>query len=644
MGRLPTAEEHQPESATRFCNVAIPHTRLAELTYEFDSGLLPSLAPGSCVQVPLRGKKVKGLVLGLPDRSPVAKTLAVEKLVETALVPEQLLRLLRWLGSYYFGRMGEVLGLALPRGICGYGIRRRMTAPGRDRSGPPPAAVSDLPPPAFAFGPSFAVYVHAESSCDDAVADFIAQGLGRGSVILLMPESEIDDWAGRLRSRFSTEPVVYGGDQKASERKRRFWELRSTEHRLVLGVRSAALAPVADLAGIIVLAEHEQVFKEERHPRFNARDVAIARARLAGCPVLLCDATPSAETWLNLRRGLYQAARSTPDAGTPSLVAAGRLPDTIVVDMRKHEDELLAPVLVNELREAYAAGDSAVLYINRRGLSRYVACRDCGSPLACPNCAVSFVLFAGGELRCPYCGKTGPAPDACPGCGSHDFRFRVPGVDLAAQEVSRLVPGVRVAAITNGPGHPETPGTGTFVVGTRALLSLSWPERVRVVAALAVDADLCLPDFRARERTFQVLSAFARRSGERRAMLVLQTRRPDDPAVQCVVTGDVAGLLDGELKSREELGFPPYRRLALVELSARDRADAERRAEWLCRKLARAPGVEALGPVPVRGRADRVQVMVKMARNLRLDRLLTLTELEANGVKVRVDVDPLETL
>jgi primosomal protein N' (replication factor Y) len=634
-------------STKRYCNIAVPHTRLHELTYEFEPGLFPELAPGACVQVRLRGKKAKGLVVQVLARSPVPRTLPVEKLIEPRLVDEQLLHLLRWVGAYYFGRMGEVLGLALPRGICGYGLRRPKPAPvveTRPKSFVPRPAVSDLHPSSLVFPPSFSVCVHTDSGPrEDIVAAFVAERLEHGTVVVLMPESETGVWAGALRSRFGIEPTLYHGDQKVSERKRVWRELRSAERRLVLGVRSAVFAPVPDLAGMVVLDEHDKVFKEERHPRFNARDVAIARARLADCPVLLCDPTPSAETWLNLRSGQYQAVQSTPVAtrSTPSVPFG--LPDTIVVDMRKHRDEVLAPVLVNELREASAAGESAALYINRRGLSRYVVCRDCGSPLTCPDCAVSLVLFSGGDLRCRYCGRTGTAPETCPACGSHDFRFKAPGIEMAAREVNRMLPGAKVVTVLTESGRQAATEPGSVIVGTRALFGVPWPERVRVVAALSVDDDLCLPDFRARERTFQVLSGLSRRAAAQGATLVLQTRRPDDPALQCVASGDMARFLDQELKLREELEFPPYRRLALIELSARSESQAAKHGEWLCRKLGRVQGVEAMGPVSVRGRASTVQVLVKVARNLRLDRLVTLKQVESEGVRAKVDVDPLET-
>jgi primosomal protein N' (replication factor Y) len=541
--------------------------------------------------------------------------------------------------------MGEVLGLALPRGVCGYGLRRGAKDEGRRFNGRQSVVVSDLRPSAYVFPPSFSVYVRTGSdSREDAVTGFITQVLERGTVIVLMPESEISVWTDRLGKAFGIEPILYHGDQKVSERKRVWRELRTAERRLILGVRSAVFAPVPDLAGVVVLDEHDKVFKEERHPRINARDVAIARAKLTDCPVLLSDPTPSAETWLNLRTGQYRNVDSLSIVPGPSCVVARELPDTVVVDMRKHRDVVLAPVLVNELKEAGAAGESAVLYVNRRGLSRYVVCRDCGSPLSCPSCAVSFVLFSGGSLCCRYCGRTSVAPETCPACGSPNFRFRSPGFEMAAQEVARLLPDIKVVTIVTESVHETAIEPGTFIVGTRALLGAHWPERVRVIAVLSVDADLCLPDFRARERTFQVLSALSRRAAKHGATLVLQTRRPEDMAVQCASTGEVARFLDQELKLREELGFPPYRRLARVELSAVSESKAEKRGEWLTRRLGHVQGVEVLGPVPARGRATVAQVLIKLDRDVRLDRFVTLTQLEAVGVRAKVDVDPLDTV
>jgi primosomal protein N' (replication factor Y) len=254
------------------------------------------------------------------------------------------------------------------------------------------------------------------------------------------------------------------------------------------------------------------------------------------------------------------------------------------------------------------------------------------------------VLFSGGNLCCRYCGRTEAAPEACPACGSPDFRFRVPGIEMAAREVSRLLPDARVVTVVTESVQRHSPEPGSMLVGTRAILGAPWPEQVKVVAALSVDADLCLPDFRAREWTFQVLSAFSRRAAEHGATFVVQTRRPDDLAVQCASTGEVARFLDQELKLREELGFPPCRRLALVDLSGGSRSKAEKRGEWLSRRLGVVPGVEALGPVPAHGRADVVQVLIKLDRSVRLDRLVTLTQLEADGVRAKVDIDPLETV
>lgn len=631
-------------STKHYANIAVPHTRLHELTYEFEPDRLPELGPGACVQVRLRGKKVKGIVLATLAQSPVPRTLPVERLIEPRLIPEPLLHLLRWVNAYYFGRMGETLGLAVPRGLCGYGLRQTRQPPRADTG--PPVSASDLSPASTLYPPGFAVYVHNSlAQREQAVAHFVAAELKRGAVILLTPESDLSGWARMLADCLGAKPVLYHGRERAAQRKRTWRELRAGEHQLVIGVRAAVFAPVTDLAGIVVLDEHATVFKEERRPRYHARDVAIARAKLDDCAVLLSDPTPSTETWLNLRTGQYLPAPALPEAKGDRRKADGErpnLPDTVVVDMRKHKDEVLSPFLRNELRDIHATGAQAVLYINRRGVSRHVSCHDCGVPLLCPECAVSLVLLADARLVCRYCGLSSTAPDTCPACGSSNFRLKAPGVDLAAREVARLLPEAGVATVLSESARESPPESGSVVVGTRALFGTAWPKRVKLVAALSADADLCLPDFRAGERTFQALFRLSRIAASLGARLVVQTRRPNDPAVECAVAGDPARFLDQELKQREELGFPPYRRLALIQLKAANPAGAIQHAEQLCRTLSRARGVEALGPLLTPPRPVTAQVLVKLPRDLRLDRVLSPRQLDAPGVKSRVDIDPLE--
>lgn len=598
--------------AVRFCNVAIPHARLGELTYEFDPRLFPGLGPGDCVSVPLRGRHVAAVVVSLVARSPVRVTKRVESLVASRLLGTTLLGLSVWAGRYYFGRQGEMLGRVLPRGICSRRARSPAEPPDKDDVG---VEVRDAG-------------VSVASSDDVDIAGFVLEALGRGSVILLAPEPRLAEW----RASFGSRAIEYRASLGPAELRRVWRRLRSGCRQLVLGVRSAVFAPVADLAAMVVVDEQDKSFKEERHPRFNARDVAVVRCRMAGCQLLMVTRQPSVETWHNLRNGTYRR-RGSARFGYER-------PDGRVVDMRRHRDCVISPALGLGLCNAVAQGRSVVLYMNRRGLSRHVVCRDCGAPLSCDACAVSLTLTTRGETLCRYCGRRESAPEVCPACNGRDFQLRSPGVEMVVREVKRLLPGVEPVIVDAEAVPPESVAPAVLV-GTRTLLGLGWPSPLGVVAALSVDDDLCRPDFRAREQAFSVLSALARRAVDARARLYVQSWRTEDPAIVAALAGNVEGFLDAELSARQECGFPPHRRLALVDFVGHGQ-DTLAHAERIARRLARHRGVEVLGPVPIPGRGAPQRLMVKVTRQARLDRLVQPAEFEASGIRARVDIDPLD--
>ena len=645
-----------------FCNVAVPHTRLGELTYEYDAVALPGLAPGDCVRVPLRGKKVKALVLRLVAKSPVSRTLPVLDVVEPGLVGPELLSLLDAAGRYYFGRAGEMLGLGLPRGIGGdrpvpvdVGHDPTGVDAGRNVGG----GQSQVEPsdgscarsaesqgsetqsetvPAFLAEAASAgvrgVWVSCRSEGrEELVAGFAASRLKFGSVIVLVPEPALVGWQAALERLLGCAPVDYSSGLGPARRRQVWRELRAGRNQLVLGVRSAVFAPVTDLAGIVVVDEHDKHFKEERHPRFHARDTAVMRAHLAGCPVLLSDPLPSSDTWFNIKEGSYRLVEP-PERGEET--------DVRIVDMRKHRDKTLAPLVELELRQAAARGQGAVLYINRRGVSRYIACEDCGTALACPDCAVALALDSKGELSCACCGRRQNAPEACPACHSTHFTYRAPGLDAVVRAARKLVPPESVFAVEAESAVPETLPAAAVLAGTAALHGARWPERVGFVAALGIDSDLCRPDFRSREAAFQSLITLARRAAQAGAKLIIQTRRPEDAAVQFASADDVAGFLDAELPSRKELEFAPYRRVARLEFTGRSAALVQRHAENVASRLGRDKRVEALGPIPVRGRKATVQLLVKLVRPARLDQFITPEQLERPGVRAKTDIDPLQ--
>jgi primosomal protein N' (replication factor Y) len=571
----------------------------------------------------------------LLDESPVPRTISIEEIVEPGLVDAQLLRLLGWVRSYYFGRMGETISFALPAGVCGYGLRQPASAP---------PVVSDAlktgPEMTQLATPGYAVLTYWQSvGREDVLVRFVGQVLRRGSAIVLAPECDMKHWAGLLATRLEVEPVFFHGGQGFRERRQAWLELRAGTRKLVIGVRSAVFAPVPDLAGLVVMDEHETVFKEERRPAFHARDVAVYRARLARCPVLLCDPTPSAETWHNIKTAAYQELK--PDAMPTGQGRSASDGWRAVIDMRHHRGKVLAPLLQLELRRGLAQG-AAILYLNRRGLARQVACNDCGNALTCPDCSVPMALDSTAGLRCPYCGRTRPAPESCPFCRGSDFRFKTPGVELVARAVGKVAPDAVVTTVLTESTLPLERGLGHVYVGTRTLLGRDWPDRVSLVAVVSVDGDLCRCEFRAHERVFQTLSSLARRAASRNARFLVQTRRPDERAIQAALTNTASSFLDSELEARKAAQFPPYRRLALLTFSAATPDVAETQAGRVARLLQVRRSVVVLGPVRA-GRSGS-RLLVKLPRDLRLDKLLVREQVETSRVSARIDVDPLDVL
>ncbi|MEO0086433.1 MAG: hypothetical protein ABIK37_07375, partial [candidate division WOR-3 bacterium] len=432
-----------------YCDVVIPRTRLDELTYTCASAGQSDLGLGDCVWVTLRGRKRAGIVFGWRRRSPVAKTLPIIGVAERKSLTAEMVALVNWISSYYWGRKGEVLTHVLPGGRLTVAARKAQSEAGR-------ASVADVKsasglrssPPAIASG--FSVWVSLRTQFD-RIAAAVQAMRKRGSVILLAPESRLAEWQHSIAEEWGGDLVRLHGEQTDRERRERWDRTRRSRGLVIVGVRSAVLAPVGDLAGLVVVDEHRGDFKEERRPRFHARDVAVARGRLSGCPVVICDSTPSAETWLNLRSGAY---RWLDKPGQPP-----ERTNALTVDMRWHRGELLSPALDRGLRGVSVQGRSAVLYLNRRGVSRRVFCRDCGRTLECPGCGLPLLLTRKRSLECRWCGEAGVAPDKCPVCSGSCFEFRAPGVAAVAEAIRRMLPDSRVSEVVSGDSPEARPGT-----------------------------------------------------------------------------------------------------------------------------------------------------------------------------------------
>lgn len=449
------------------------------------------------------------------------------------------------------------------------------------------------------------------------------------SAIVLVPEISLTpQTVARFRAHFGDQVAVLHSGLSDGERYDAWRQLRSGARRIAIGARSAIFAPLPDLGAIIVDEEHEASYKQSDAPRYHARDVAIVRARQEGALCLLGSATPSLESWSNQAGGKFELLR-LPDRAT-----GGSLPPVGVVDLREPSPAAAtAPrkggtparpsvvgrtVLSRELTGAIQArldrGEQSILLLNRRGYSTFFQCRECGEVPVCADCSVSLTYHrATGRLLCHHCRYEEPVPDSCGRCESRALSRRGLGTEQVERVVTESFPGARVARMdvdttSRKWAHSEIlgrvgRGEVDILLGTQMIAKgLDYP-RVTLVGVVDADVGLHLPDFRASERTFQLLSQVAGRAG--RGTLggeaLIQTRMPVHYAIRTAREHDYEAFAERELAERAGPGYPPHSRLVNVIVTSRDPETAANAAEaaaaWVDRRLSATP-VELVGPAP----------------------------------------------
>ena len=455
--------------------------------------------------------------------------------------------------------------------------------------------------------------------------------LARGrSAIVLVPEISLTpQTVSRFRARFGDQVAVLHSGLSVGERYDQWRQLRAGEKRIAVGARSALFAPLPDLGAIVVDEEHDGSYKQSEAPRYHARDLAVVRAGMAGAACVLGSATPALESWSNVERGKFRLAP------LPERVGGGRLPAVRVVDLRElrrsaqetragggergSDGMILTPPLVAAVHERLRRGEQVILLLNRRGYASFVQCRECGDVRRCLHCSVSLTFHrVSGRLLCHHCRYEEPAPERCARCGSRDLSFKGLGTEQVERVVAETFPSARIARMdvdtTSGKwAHQEIlgrveRGEVDILMGTQMIAKgLDFP-RVTLVGVVNADVGIHLPDFRASERTFQLLSQVAGRAG--RSVLagevIVQTSLPDHYAIRAALAHDYAGFAALELAERRRPAYPPWVRLANVVLSSLEpeaaAASAQAAARWLDARIARAAGggeaVELVGPAP----------------------------------------------
>jgi primosomal protein N' (replication factor Y) len=505
------------------------------------------------------------------------------------------------------------------------------------------------------------VYLRAIATCLDQ---------GRGTLVLVPEIALTPQLVGRFRARFGDSLAVLHSGMSERSRYEMWRMLRESKVQVAIGARSALFAPVHALGLVIVDEEHDGSFKQEEGVRYHARDMALLRAHRAGATCVLGSATPSLESEALARGSKLQRLRLVRRAHATSV-----LPKVEIVDLRRTGpgpggNPLISVPLYRAIERTLAKSEQCILFLNRRGFAPSVLCEGCGTIVACPHCSVSLTMHrsGGASLRCHYCDFESAMSERCPKCACERLVLVGQGTERLEDALTNAFPkarvlrldrdvaaGVRSEAVLNKMRKREA----DILVGTQMVTKGHDLPDVTLVGVILADAALSLPDFRASERTFQLLVQVAGRAGraERAGLVVVQTRLPDHPVLLHAVRHDVNAFADHELDNRREANYPPYSRLVLVRLDStqapRVLAEAQRLAQ-IARTASGSQGgaVEVLGPSPaplerLRGRY-RFRILLRAAERPALRTVaravLAAIQHTERSVRVGIDVDPVQML
>ncbi|MCR4281758.1 MAG: primosomal protein N', partial [Bauldia sp.] len=491
----------------------------------------------------------------------------------------------------------------------------------------------------------------------EAVAEAIRHGR---QVLILVPEIALTaEFLERFTLRFGARPAEWHSDVAPRGRERVWRGVGDATTQVVVGARSALYLPFANLGLIVVDEEHDLAYKQEEGAVYNARDMAVVRAHLAGFPVVLSSATPSIESRVNADAGRYKRIVLS------DRYLAAALPTIGAIDLRKDQPErgrFLSPPLVAAVAEALAARQQALLFLNRRGYAPLTLCRTCGHRFQCPNCSTWLVEHRfRGVLLCHHCGHFEPRPRACPSCGDTESLTPVgPGIERLQEEVAGRFPEARTIALSSDlVGGVQrirqelisiAKGEVDIVIGTQLVAKGHNFPLLTLVGVVDADLGLAHGDLRAAERTFQLLSQVTGRAGRSggASRALLQTWAPDHPVIRAIVSGDREAFYEKEITERRAAQLPPFGRLASLIVSGLERGPTLAYAAAIRRAAPGDPAISVLGPAEaplavVRGR-HRYRLLVQAPRTTNLQAYLrawlSAAPRPRADLKVQVDIDP----
>ena len=493
----------------------------------------------------------------------------------------------------------------------------------------------------------------------DAVAEALKQNR---QVLVLLPEIGLTtQWTDRFEKRFGVAPALWHSDLTPAVRRATWRAVLKGDIRVLAGARSALFLPFPELGLIIVDEEHDSSYKQEDGVTYQARNMAVVRAKTEKIPVVLSSATPSLETVVNAQTGRYIPLKLTERFGNAVL------PRISLIDMRHYPPEkdaehknFLSPVLTEAIAEKLNEKEQILLFLNRRGYAPLVLCPDCGHRFCCPHCDAWLVEHKRAFLQCHHCGHTVKKPDVCPVCGGNSpLASCGPGVERIFEEISRRFPQAHtVLASADTVDSPARfsqivrdieNGDTDIIIGTQILAKGHHFPRLTLVGVVDADLGLSGGDLRAGEKTFQLLQQVAGRAGraDKKGDVFLQTFDPENAVMQALAANDKDAFIETEINARRALGMPPFGQTAAIIVSGNDPVKTENTAALFGKNAPRGDGIRVLGPAPapmafLRGR-HRHRLLLQTAKNVNIQHIVaqwTARVPVPSSVRVKIDIDP----
>jgi len=488
---------------------------------------------------------------------------------------------------------------------------------------------------------------------------------GKGAIVLVPEISLTPQTVDRFRSRFGDCVAVLHSSLSEGERHDEWHRIRSGAAKIAIGARSALFAPVENLGLIVVDEEHEPTYKQDESPRYNARDVAVMRGHMEKCAVVLGSATPALESVQNTRNGKYELVQMMTRVDNRTMPVI-RIVDMRVEAEREGKPHIFSRELVEEIYDRLNNAEQVILFLNRRGFSSSLQCRMCGYVAECEQCSISLTYHKHArKLICHICGAEYEVPPRCPSCGDSNFKYAGMGTEKIEEVLAQLCPGANIARMDSDTMRKKDSyrkvlgdfrtGKIDILVGTQMIAKgLDFPN-VTLVGVLYADMSLHIPDFRAAERTFQLLTQVAGRAGrgEKAGTVIIQTYTPEHPAIQAARRLDYAGFCDQDLEFRRMMRYPPFTHLVCLTFRGERESHVRKTAENFSRALEKvlSDAVIHSPPVPAPlARANgfyRYQIILRCEQTSRMtkpiQRVLTTFRMPKN-ITCTVDVDALSLL